>query len=384
MELLECFKEKFGAEAEEIYSAAGRVNLIGEHVDYCGGKVLPAALTLKCRVAVRKNGTNVMRVAATDIPARADIDLDRIEDYKTLKWGNYQAGVADELKKAGYNLVGCDILYDCTVPFGSGLSSSAAIEVATAYAMAKMGGNPIDKVKLAVISQRAENNYCGVNCGIMDQFASANGKAQHAVLLNCATLDYDYIPLDLKDCIIVLANCNKPHNLRESKYNERLEEVTTALRLLQKTLKVSCLAEVQPYQLEEHRGVLTSLLYRRAHHVISECDRVRKSVEALAKGDLDAFGQYLNASHKSLKEDYEVTGKELDALAETAQAFPGCLGSRMTGAGFGGCTVSIVKKNKVDAFIEHVGKEYLKKIGFAASFYIAEIGDGIIDEGAVK
>lgn len=385
MDLLECFKEKFGAEAEEIYSAAGRVNLIGEHVDYCGGKVLPAALSLKCRVAVRKNGTNFMRVAATDIPARADVDLNATENYKTLKWGNYQAGVADEMKKAGYNLVGCDILYDCTVPFGSGLSSSAAIEVATAYALAKLGGNKIDKSELAVLSKQAENNYCGVNCGIMDQFVSANGKKGHAILLDCVSLEFECIPLDLKDCVLVLSNCNKPHNLVESKYNERREEVDTALKLLRKSLpSLSCLADVQPYQLEERKALLTPLLYRRARHVVSECDRVLKSVDALNAGDLELFGRLLNESHKSLKEDYEVTGKELDALADAAQAFPACLGSRMTGAGFGGCTVSVVKKKCVDEFIETVGKAYRDKIGYDASFYVAETADGIIDEGNVK
>ena len=171
-------------------------------MDYCGGQVLPAALSLKCNVAVRKNGTNLMRIAATTIDARAEIDLTNTGAYRDLPWGTYQAGVADELKKAGYNLVGCDILYDCTVPFGSGLSSSAAIEVATAYALAKLGGNKIDKVELAVLSQKAENNYCGVNCGIMDQFASANGKKDHAVLLNCAILEYAHIPLDLCSAII--------------------------------------------------------------------------------------------------------------------------------------------------------------------------------------
>ena len=385
MTLNEQFREIFGAEVEEIYSAAGRVNLIGEHVDYCGGQVLPAALTLKCRVAVRKNGTNFLRVAATDIPARAEIDLNATENYKNLKWGNYQAGVADEMKKAGYKLVGCDILYDCTVPFGSGLSSSAAIEVATAYALAKLGGNPIDKKELAVISQRAENNYCGVNCGIMDQFASANGKAKHAVLLDCATLECEYIPLDLKDCVLVLSNCNKPHNLVESKYNERRGEVDRALSLLQKRIQgVTCLAEIKPYQLEENRSVLTPLIYRRARHVVGECDRVRNSVEALNKGDLELFGRLLNESHRSLKEDYEVTGKELDALAEAAQSSPECLGSRMTGAGFGGCTVSLVRKSGVDKFMEKVGKEYREKIGYDATFYVAEVADGIIDEGKAE
>ncbi len=381
MELREQFKEIFGCEAEEVYSAAGRVNLIGEHVDYCGGQVLPAALSLKCRVAVRKNGTNFMRVAATDIPARAEIDLDATENYKNLKWGNYQAGVADEMKKAGYRLVGCDILYDCSVPFGSGLSSSAAIEVATAYALARTGGNYVDKKELAVISQRAENNYCGVNCGIMDQFASANGKRGHAVLLDCATLDFEYIPLDLKNCVLVLSNCNKPHNLVESKYNERRTEVDSALKLLRKQIDENDLAHIQPYLLEEHRTLLTPLLYRRAHHVVSECDRVRRSVEALQDGDLERFGRILNESHKSLKEDYEVTGKELDALAEAAQKHPECLGSRMTGAGFGGCTVSLVRKTGVEDFIAKVGKEYREKIGYDASFYVAEVSEGIIDEG---
>lgn len=385
MQLLTMFRDIFGESADEIYSAAGRVNLIGEHVDYCGGKVLPAALSLKCRVAVRKNGTNHLRVAATDIPARADIDLDHLENFKTLKWGNYQAGVADELKKAGYTLTGCDILYDCTVPFGSGLSSSAAIEVATAYALAKMGGNPIDKKELAVISQRAENNYCGVNCGIMDQFASANGKANHAILLDCATLEYEYLPLDLKECVLVLANCNKPHNLVESKYNERRGEVDMALSLLKKRIAgITCLADVKPYQLEENRSVLTPLLYHRARHVVGECDRVRRSAEALRNGDLELFGRLLNESHLSLKEDYEVTGKELDALAEAAQKSPECLGSRMTGAGFGGCTVSLVRKTGLDKFQENVRKEYREAIGYDPTFYVAEVADGIIDEGKAE
>ena len=385
MTLQEQFREIFGADAEEIYSAAGRVNLIGEHVDYCGGQVLPAALTLKCRVAVRRNGTDFMRVAATDIPARAEIDLRATENYKDLKWGNYQAGVADEMRKAGYKLVGCDILYDCTVPFGSGLSSSAAIEVATAYALAKLGGNQIDKKELAVLSQKAENNYCGVNCGIMDQFAAANGKEKHAVLLDCATLEAEYIPLDLKDCVLVLSNCNKPHNLVESKYNERRGEVDKALALLRKRIPdIDCLAEIKPYQLEENRSVLTPLIYRRARHVVGECDRVRNSVEALRSGDLELFGRLLNESHRSLKEDYEVTGKELDALAEAAQSSPECLGYRMTGAGFGGCTVSLVRKSGVERFMEKVGKEYRAKIGYDATFYVAEVADGIIDEGAAR
>ena len=377
----EKFKEIFGEEPEETYSAAGRVNLIGEHVDYCGGKVLPAALSLKCRVAVRKNGTNFMRIAATTIDARAEIDLTNTSAYKDLPWGAYQAGVAYELKKAGYNLVGCDILYDCTVPFGSGLSSSAAIEVATAYALAKLGGNKIDKVELAVLSQKAENNYCGVNCGIMDQFASANGKKNNAVLLDCATLEYEHIPLDLKNYVLVLANCNKPHNLRESKYNERRSEVEFALETLQKGgLQVENLARVKPWQLEPFKQAMGATVYLRAKHVTSECLRVEQSVNALKTGDLETFGRLLYESHYSLKLNYEVTGKELDSLVEASERQVGCIGSRMTGAGFGGCTVSLVEKDKVESFIENVGKYYREKIGYDASFYVAEIADGIVDK----
>ena len=381
------FKEKFqkifGQEVEDIYSAAGRVNLIGEHIDYCGGQVLPAALSLKCRVAVRKNGTDLMRIAATTIDARAEIDLTNTDVYRNLAWGSYQAGVAHELKNAGYNLVGCDILYDCTVPFGSGLSSSAAIEVVTAYTLAKLGGNKIDKVELAVLSQKAENNYCGVNCGIMDQFASANGKKDHAVLLDCATLKYEYIPLDLQDYILVLANCNKPHKLRESKYNERREEVEKALQILQTKVQADNLSQVSMDDVENFRELLGETIYRRAKHVTSECERVRKSVEALQKGDLIAFGQLMYQSHYSLKNDYEVTGKELDALVEAAETQKGCIGSRMTGAGFGGCTVSLVKKDCVDAFIKNVGNYYKAVIGYSASFYVAEIADGIINENGI-
>lgn len=378
--LEEKFEEIFNTKPEYIFSAAGRVNLIGEHIDYCGGQVLPAALSLKCRVAVRENGTNLMRITATTIDARAEIDLTNTDAYRDLAWGNYQAGVADELKKAGYNLVGCDILYDCTVPFGSGLSSSAAIEVVTAYTLAKLGGNKIDKVELVVLSQNAENNYCGVNCGIMDQFASANGKKDHAVLLDCATLAYEHIPLDLQDCVLVLANCNKPHNLRESKYNERREEVEEALQILQAKVRADNLSQVSTADVEKYRELLGETIYRRAKHVTSECERVRQSVIALNNGDLETFGKLMCASHHSLRYDYEVTGKELDTLVEAAQAQEGCIGSRMTGAGFGGCTVSLVKKDSVDTFIANVGKWYKEIIGYDASFYVAEIADGIIDE----
>lgn len=374
------FYDIFHEKPTFIFSAAGRVNLIGEHIDYCGGQVLPAALSLKCRVAVRENGTNLMRIAATTINAREEIDLTNTANYRNLAWGNYQAGVAHKLKKAGYNLVGCDILYDCTVPFGSGLSSSAAIEVVTAYTLARLGKNKIDKTELAVLAQKAENDYCGVNCGIMDQFASANGKKDYAILLDCSTLNYVHVPLDLKNYVLVLANCNKPHNLRESKYNERREEVKTAFEILSTKIQADNLSQVSLSDVEKYRNDLGDTIYRRAMHVTGECERVKNSVKALNSGNLELFGKLMYESHYSLKNNYEVTGKELDTLVKGAEMQDGCIGSRMTGAGFGGCTVSLVEKNKVPQFIDGVGKHYKSVIGYDASFYVAEISDGIIEE----
>ena len=229
-EAIGLFESLYRAAPQDLFTAAGRINVIGEHVDYCGGKVFPAALNLRCNVYARKNGENVIRVAASDFKQVVELDIDKIGEYKTLKWGNYQAGVAYFLQESGTPLVGCDLLYDCTVPFGSGLSSSAAIEVSTAVALSEYAGVKYDKVQLALISQRAENKYAGVNCGIMDQFASAMGKKDHAILLDCATLDYEYVPLRLGDYCIVVANCNKPHNLVESKYNVRRHEVERALK----------------------------------------------------------------------------------------------------------------------------------------------------------
>lgn len=234
------------------------------------------------------------------------------------------------------------------------------------------------KVELAVISQRAENNYCGVNCGIMDQFASANGKKDYAILIDCATLEYEHIPLNLGDFVLVLANCNKPHNLRESKYNERRDEVETALEILKTKISADNLSQISSDTVERYKDLLGETIYRRAKHVTTECERVAKSVEALKNNDLAGFGRLMYESHDSLKYDYEVTGRELDTLVEAARLQKGCIGSRMTGAGFGGCTVSLVKKICVNEFIENVGQRYRSVIGYDASFYVADIADGIV------
>ena len=379
-EAMKAFKEVFGTDAEDLFTAAGRINVIGEHVDYCGGKVFPAALNLRCNVYAKKTGGKTVRMAFRGIDGIVEIETDKLDSYKNLKIGNYQAGVAYFLQEEGVEIVGCDLYYDCTVPFGSGLSSSAAIEVATAVVFCEYAGVAYDKVHLALVSQKAENKYAGVNCGIMDQFASAMGKKDHAVLLDCSTLAYEYVPLQLGEYCLVVANCNKPHNLVESKYNVRRQEVETALKALQTKLNVSCLAEITPKQFAENKHLLSGVIAKRAEHVVMECDRVNKAVYALKKGDLVELGQLLNESHYSLRDLYEVTGKELDTLSALARNETECLGSRMIGAGFGGCTISIVKKTAVEGFIRRVGKAYQDAIGYKASFYETSIEDGITVE----
>ncbi len=380
VEAMQAFEQAFGGKAEDLFTAAGRINVIGEHVDYCGGKVFPAALNLRCNIYAKKTGGKKVRMAFRGIDGVVEIETDKLDSYKHLKIGNYQAGVAYYLQEEGVEIVGCDLYYDCTVPFGSGLSSSAAIEVATAVAFCEYAGVAYDKVHLALVSQKAENKYAGVNCGIMDQFASAMGKKDHAVLLDCSTLEYEYVPLQLGGYCLVVANCNKPHNLVESKYNVRRQEVETALKLIKTVLDVNNLAEITPKQFSEVKYLLSGVVAKRAEHVVMECDRVHKAVEALKAGDIVELGRLLNESHYSLRDMYEVTGKELDTLSGLARKEAECLGSRMIGAGFGGCTISIVKKSAVEGFIRRVGKAYQEVIGYKASFYETSIEDGITVE----
>ncbi len=385
-ELKKKFIEIYQGTEEEIrvFSSPGRVNLIGEHTDYNGGYVFPAALTLNSTVIARSRDDRMMKLMATDLGVRVEGSLDRLDEYKTLKWGNYQLGVANELQKAGYKLTGCDLLYHDTVPLGAGLSSSAAIEVATAIALVSLGNTALglnkslDMVQMAVISQKAENHYVGVNCGIMDQFASAMGKANHAIFLNCRDLSYQHVPLNLKGYKIVIANTNKKRGLADSKYNERRSQCEQAYDILRKFIpEASCLGEISMEGFNKFKHEIKDEVARnRAEHVIAEDDRVLKSVEALEKDDIALFGKYMIASHNSLRDLYEVTGVELDALVEEALKIEGVAGSRMTGAGFGGCTVSIVREESVDMFIDEVGREYAYRIGLIPSFYISEVGDG--------
>lgn len=378
------FVKLFGEGDVRVFAAPGRVNLIGEHIDYNGGKVFPAAVDMMNVCLVRPRADRKVFVAADDLDVIMEGDLDHLEEKKGKDWGCYQLGVCDELQKAGYPLVGCDMLFWGNVPFGSGLSSSAAFEVATAVAMATLGLEAagkevkIDLVEMAIIGQRAENNFVGVNCGIMDQFASAMGKKDMAILLDCNTLEYELVPMDMTGYSIVIGNTKKKRGLADSKYNERRAECDVAMECLKKVFpNLDAMCSLTPEQFEAHKDIFPSEIIRnRAEHSVYENARVLKAVEFLKNGDLIGFGQLLNASHKSLKELYEVTGKELDAMSETAQVTEGCIGSRMTGAGFGGCTVSIVKNEFVESFIETVGKKYTELTGLIPEFYVSGAGEG--------
>ena len=358
-------------------TAAGRVNVIGEHVDYCGGKVFPAALSLCNTVYVRPNGTDKINLSWTTLPDRVSLDIIELGSYKGLKYGNYQAGSALMWKNAGHKLVGCDMLQICKVPFGSGLSSSAAIEVSTISALATVAGEKFNPIEVALLAQRAERDFVGVNCGIMDQYASACGKRGHAILLDCKTLEREYVPFELGDYELVIINCNKPHSLVQSKYNERRAETEYALSALQKELDIGCLADLSVEDFYDYSRLLSGKVLDRARHVVEECERVSEAVKAMKKGDMLGLGRLLTASHKSLKDLYEVTGEELDTLASLAWEHPACIGSRMTGGGFGGCTISLVEKDGVADFEKYVTEKYTEKIGYAPTANKSEIGDGI-------
>lgn len=383
----EIFVNIYGEDKEEIrvFTSPGRVNLIGEHIDYCGGPVLPAALTMKTTVLARKRRDDIIRMRATDLDTCVETSISNLEELKgKLTWGDYQIGVICELMKAGYSISGCDLLYDDTVPHGGGLSSSAAIEISTALCFATFSNEnslqrkDINMIELALLSQKAEHNFIGVNCGIMDQFASAMGKENHAIYLNCASLDYELVPLNLGDYRLVLSNTNVKHSLGSSKYNERRSECEEGLRDLKECLpNIAKLADVSVSDFEMYKGrIKNPTVQKRVNHIVTECSRVHKSVQALKKGNLVKFGEMMNASHDSLRDNYEVSCKELDLLVMEARKIDGVLGSRMTGAGFGGCTVSVVKKDVVDMFVDKIEKQYFKTFGHEAAFYISEIGDG--------
>ena len=379
--LLEKFAEVFGDnEGAKVYFAPGRVNLIGEHTDYNGGHVFPAALTLGTYGVARKRKDRKLRFYTMNYN-RVDIVESSLDDFVPLKksgWTSYPKGVMWAFKERGMEMdQGMELLLKGTIPGSSGLSSSASVEVLTGFILRDLYGFEVTNQELALIGQYSENNYNGVNCGIMDQFSIAMGKKKHAIFLDTATLDFNYVPVKLKGARIVIACSNKRRGLGDSKYNERRSECEKALEELQKVIDIKSLGELDEKGFERYRyAIKDATRLKRARHAVSENQRTIKALEVLKKNDLEAFGKLMNESHVSLRDDYEVTGIELDTLVEEAWKINGVIGSRMTGAGFGGCTVSIVKKDAIKKFIKKVGKAYKKKIGYEADFYVVKLGNG--------
>ena len=380
-QMIEGFRKIYGGDGEiKVYFAPGRVNLIGEHTDYNGGHVFPCALTMGTYAAVRQRDDNKLRFYSANFEKLGVIEssLDELVWTKEADWTNYPKGVMWAYGQKGYRFdKGFDMYYFGNIPNGSGLSSSASIEVLTALVLKDTFGFDTSFTDMALISQFAENKFNKVNCGIMDQFAIAMGKAGHAIFLDTSNLSYEYAPVKLDNAKIVISCSNKKRGLGDSKYNERRAECEEALEELQKVIDIKTLGDLSEEAFERYKSAIKSeVRQRRAKHAVYENPRTIKAVKALKEGDIEEFGRLMIASDTSLREDYEVTGKELDTLVAAALKQPGVIGSRMTGAGFGGCTVSIVKTDAVDNFIEKVGKEYKDTIGYAADFYVADIGGG--------
>ncbi|AUI38131.1 galactokinase [[Bacillus] caldolyticus] len=374
------FIELFGGLGEGIrtFFAPGRVNLIGEHTDYNGGHVLPCALAIGTYALVRQTKEPFVRFYSQNFPEAGvvTVSYDDLSYRREHGWANYPKGILAAFQALGPLETGLDILYYGTIPNGAGLSSSASIELVTAVMLNELFRRGLDQLELVKMSQNVENKYVGVHCGIMDQFVVGMGKQDCAILLNCQTLEYRYLPLVLNDCSIVIANTNKKRGLADSAYNERRATCEAALAKLQSVRNIASLGELTSAELARYEHLLSPLEQKRARHAVTENERTLEAARALERGDLIRFGELMKQSHLSLRNDYEVTGVELDTLVEAAWSHEGTVGARMTGAGFGGCTVNIVKKACVQDFIERVGNAYAEKIGYEASFYVVEVGDG--------
>lgn len=379
--LLQEFTKVYGECPDvKVYFAPGRVNLIGEHIDYSGGHVLPCALTLGTYGAVRKRADDKLRFYSVNFPAQGvrEFTLGEYKKEDETDWTNYPRGVLWVFEEMGMKLpCGMDLLVYGDLPGGAGLSSSASLEVLTGFILRELFGFRVTDGQLALYGQRAENEFCGVNCGIMDQFAVAMGKREHGIYLNTSDLSYEYIPVKLSGMKLVIANSNKKHSLNESGYNERRQECDKAKEELQQAIGINNLCDLDEETFEMYQVMIKDeVRIRRARHAVCENARTRKAAAALKAGDIETFGKLMNESHRSLSEDYEVTGDEMDALVKAAWQQEGVIGSRMTGGGFGGSTISIVKEECVDSFIEGVAKYYTEKTGLSADFYLVEIGSG--------
>lgn len=375
------FKKLFGDYGDiRCYFAPGRVNLIGEHTDYNGGHVFPCALTIGTYAVVRKRDDRKLRFYSMNFENIGILEssLDDLKPEDTAGWTNYPKGILWAFHERGMTIPnGMDMLLFGNIPNGSGLSSSASVEVVTGAMLRDLFGFDVCNQDLALIGQFSENKFNGVNCGIMDQFAIAMGRAGHAIFLDTSNLSFEYAPVSLENAKLVISCSNKKRGLGDSKYNERRSECETALAELQTKLSIQSLGDLTEEEFEANKDLIKDeTRIRRARHAVTENQRTIKAVKALKANDITLFGNLMNASHISLRDDYEVTGIELDTLVEEAWKIDGVIGSRMTGAGFGGCTVSLVKTDSVDTFIEQVGTAYKNKIGYGADFYVVEIGNG--------
>ena len=378
-ELKEAFLKFYGKPADALYFAPGRVNLIGEHTDYNGGFVFPCALSFGTYLLCRKNDDHRFRFRSLNQPEVVEATLDQLQTPHGNSWVNYPMGVFDQLIKRGFSFpFGLDLLIWGDVPNGAGLSSSASLEVVTGYMLNEMYDMQLTRVDIAKIGQKAENEFVGVNCGIMDQFASANGAKDHALFLDCNTLDFELVPVKLQGIKVLISNTHSPHKLDSGAYNQRVAECKKAVELISKVRPIHYLAELSEADFKQVESSLESDLvaHKRARHVVTEVQRTKEAVKALKAGNIELFGKLMNASHVSLRDDYEVTGPELDTMVEEAWKIEGVIGSRMTGGGFGGCTVSLVKNEAIEPFIEKVGAAYKTKTGITPDFYVAEISDG--------
>lgn len=374
------FKKRYNEEADLTFFAPGRINLIGEHIDYNGGHVFPAAITFGTYAAVKKREDRKIRLFSNNFAELGvyEFDLDHLIYDKKDGWTNYVKAVLAVMIEENYELAhGFDVVYEGNIPNGAGLSSSASIEVVTATIADYLNELKLDKMTIVKMTLRAENDFVGVQCGIMDQFAITMGKEDTAMLLDTRTNQFEYAPLNLKDSVIVIMNTNKQRGLSDSAYNERREQCETALEILNTVKKEKFLCDYDLDTLVNNKDLFEDeLVFKRARHAITENLRTIKAAEVLKNDDIEAFGQLMDDSHASLRDDYDVTGKELDTIVASAQKQEGVYGARVTGAGFGGCALAIVKEDQVDSFIDAVGEEYEKEIGYTADFYIASAGQG--------
>jgi galactokinase len=373
--IAEKFRAKFGMNPH-VYRAPGRVNLIGEHTDYNDGFVMPAAIGFYCWVAAAPRTDRRLVISSEEFPEHAEVDLAAKPLRPSKNWSDYSVGVAVELENAGFHVNGANLLIHGEVPIGAGLSSSASIEVATALALAEESGLAIDRTRLAQICQRAENEFVGMRCGIMDQFISLHGRANHALVLDCRSLQYEFVPIP-ESVRLVICNTGVKHKLAGGEYNSRREECEEAVRSLKKELpEIRALRDVNMKQLEQYRGQLSEIAYKRAEHIITENERVLKGMGALRAGDLESFGRHMAKSHESLRDLFEVSCAELDLMVDLANREAGVYGARMTGGGFGGSTINLVQAANAAEFAQNVGKAYQKETGIAPGIYTCLPAEG--------